>query len=331
MLEPTETMKEQSFVYDLNDLVQLSESLSNYHSNIEHSPKNLSEKDNVSGSVSQLIDSVNLLTSKYLNEDLDQDRKCFLDCFYVLSAEVLAVPSINISDSRLRQSAGAKKACQLIAKSILSRIGSSENNDKSTGEVITSEIAQTKQNEIEKKEENGSILGEKNRKRLLINALSVFCTGIPAIEKGDRDIIANHFKNSSNIPDGFIYNANDEAVKNVNFASGKNSNEYPTSSMDTNTSTISGTSITAGNANIMRPQTDLTSLLFGQLSSPLEEQFDNTANAKWESAVSSLETTQASNRNFRAVSNLIQQHQDNVSIKMFYFGNVRKFSNLPYL
>ena len=72
----------------------------------------------------------------------------------------------------------------------------------------------------------------------------------------------------------------------------------------------------------MRPQTDLTSLLFGQLSSPLEEQFDHTANAKWDSAVSSLETTQASNRNLRAVSNLIQQHQDNVSTIMFSFGNV---------
>ena len=323
MLEPTETMKEQSFVYDLNDLVQLSESLSNYHSNIELKLKDLSEKDNVSRNVSQLIESVNLLTSKYLNQDLDEDRKCFLDCFYVLSAEVLAVPSICNSDSRLCQSIGAKKACQLIAKSILSRIGSSLNNDKSTGEAITSsEVAQTKQDENEKREENGSILGEKNRKRLLINALSVFCTGIPAIEKEDRDIIANYFKTSSYIPDGFIYNVNGEAAKKVNFASGKNSNEYPSSSLETNTSIISGTSITAGNANIMRPQTDLTSLLFGQLSSPLEEQFDHTANTKWDSAVSSLESTQASKRNFRAVSNLIQQHQDNVSIKIIYFGNV---------
>ena len=322
MLELSKTMKEQSFVYDLNDLVQLSENLSNYYSNIEHSHKKLSEKDSVSGSVSQLIESVNLVTSKYLNEDLDDDRKCFLDCFYALSAEVLAVPSIYISDSRVCQSIGAKKACQVIAKSILSRIGSSENNDKSTGEVITTEIAQTKQDENEKREDNGSILDKKNRKRLLINALSVFCTGIPAIEKEDKDIIANYFKNSSNIPDGFIYNVNGEADKNVNFASGKNSNEYPASSLDTNTSTISGTSITSGNANIMRPQTDLTSLLFGQLSSPLEEQFDHTANAKWDSAVSSLETTQASNRNLRAVSNLIQQHQDNVSTIMFSFGNV---------
>ena len=67
MLEPSKTMKEQSFVYDLNDLVQLSENLSNYYSNIEHSHKKLSEKDSVSGSVSQLIESVNLVTSKYLN------------------------------------------------------------------------------------------------------------------------------------------------------------------------------------------------------------------------------------------------------------------------
>ena len=307
------SVNENSFIYDLNDLVRLSEWVSKSHTSHEKCPNDFSTADSFpAGSITYLVESLNVLGLRYLNQQ-NEDLQSVLDCFYILGADILAIPGSSYTNVGACQNTQLKKACQILAKSILSRIGSS-NIIISEGKDVTklSEVEESKEDSDEKTDLPDTILLEKTRKRLLINALSVFCTGIPVLEKEDRDLIASYLRKVTSLPEGFTFNTTDEAIKEYLSSSKKSSNEGTTSLQDLNSpSTVPVVTMTSGNANIIRPQTDLTSLLFGQLSSPIEKRIDSSSNANWGSVIPP--PPESSNRNFHAVSNLIQPQHDHVS------------------
>ena len=303
--------------YDLDDLVRLVEWTSNLQLNKEHLNKSISNhgsdgKNDISG----LVGAVNALACKYnQNERKDNSFQHFLDCFYILSAEVLAVPSAHNSNSISYNSVQVKNGCRTIAQYILERIENSKKKhtidvvDKGKEilevSIIKSEEASTKIIQTE------SLLSAHVTNKIFLATISTFCTGVPSLEKADKDAVIESLKMVSDFPEGIIFTsigkstADQPAAMKIEKSGSDDTaaNRPVASSKGFSVVTTSNT-----NSNTIRPQTDLTSLLFGQLCSPMEEFMESPGKGSWTSVIPppvSSEPVLPSNRHLNIVSNII--------------------------
>lgn len=319
---PTGNFTQHPNIYDLDDLVRLA----NPHSNKDQVTKSILTHGNDSiDSALSLVGAVDLLGSRFNENEIQSgDHQHFLDCFYILSADVLAVPSAYDTNSLSYNSVQAKKARRAVAEFILRRIDASKNKKALEQIEKCSEMPEgvlsKQENDASKMEQSEVSLSNHLKNKCFLAALSTFCTGIPALERTDRDAVIRSLKNISNYPNGIIYSSvgkSGSTVKEVAVESAKNSSADTKIGKPESSSSSAIPVLTAPftNSNTTRPQTDLTSLLFGQLCSPMEELLETPVNINWPSVIpppipaSSIQVS-SSGRHLHVVSNIIHPNQE---------------------
>jgi len=111
---PTGNFTDHPNNYDLDDLVRLTEWVANPHSNKDQVTKStLTHGNDSTDSTLSLVGAIDLLASRYnVDETQIGDHQHFLDCFYILSADVLAVPSAYDTNSLSYNSVQAKRPAE---------------------------------------------------------------------------------------------------------------------------------------------------------------------------------------------------------------------------
>ena len=309
--------------YDLDNLTRLVEWVANAKRNQES--VSVSSTDPSSDGVNSLftlVGVVNALGNKYnKNESQTEKLQDFLDCFYILAAEILAVFSVYENHTLSYNRPQARKACGIIAEFILKRLGSTSSKNfgkeiDNPSEESSTNLTKVDDGASEKITPIGALLSEDEKCKYFLAVLSTFCSGIPSLETPDRERIIDSLKNIPRFPEGFIFTSAGRQIVNVEQAMPS----YGNTGIEVNisgSSEMSGTSTVSSvvtspyaNFNTTRPQTDLTSLLLGQLCSPIEELLESSANLGWVSMIPPppMESLPA-DRNLH-VSNIIQPTQE---------------------
>ena len=201
---PTGNLTDHPNNYNLDDLVRLAEWVANPLSNKGQTTKSILPHGNEStDGALRLVGAVDVLASRQNEAETHSgDHHHFLDCFYILSADVLAVPSAYDATSLSYNGVQAKKARRAVADFILGRIKASPNPMVSEQTENYSEMSDgglsKQENQASNIETSELLLSRHVKNKCFLAALSTFCTGIPALERTDREAIIRSLKNISN-------------------------------------------------------------------------------------------------------------------------------------